>query len=57
MRTSWIIRSRETGEAVLETFNPRVTALINTDKYEVLTAQEHLARLNREIKESTNVQD
>ena len=41
---SWIIVSRETGKAVLETCHATVVDKVNTAKYEVLTAYEWLVR-------------
>lgn len=43
---SWVIRDRATGSAVLETWCRGVAAAVNRDRYEVLTAHEHLASLN-----------
>lgn len=43
---SWIVVSRATGSAVLETFSRRVAEAISTERYEVLTALAYLARLN-----------
>jgi hypothetical protein len=43
---SWIIVSRETEKAVFETWNKKIADCVNTNKYEVLPAQEWLARLN-----------
>jgi len=48
---SWVIVNKQTGEAVLETFNQKVTQAINTHKYQVLTAYEYLCKLNTQIKE------
>lgn len=44
---SWIIVSKETGAAVLETFQKSVAEKINTAKYEVLTALQYLMGLNK----------
>lgn len=46
MTQSWIIVSRETGKAVFETWSRKIADCVNTDKYEVLSAQEHLARMS-----------
>lgn len=43
---SWIIVNRETGEAVLETSQESVARKVNQAKYEVLTAGQHLRRIN-----------
>jgi hypothetical protein len=49
---SWIVVNRSTGEAVLETFSEKVTAAINTKKYQVMTAYDYLCNLNANIKEA-----
>ena len=49
---SWIAVSRETGDAVYETYQRTVAEKINQDKYEVLTALQWLVRVNAEIKAS-----
>ena len=51
---SWIVVNRSTGEAVLETFSEKVTAAINTKKYQVLTAYDYLCNLNSKIKNEAN---
>lgn len=47
---SWVIVSRETGEAVFETFTRKVAERVRQDRYEVLTALQWLARVNQRIK-------
>lgn len=47
---SWIIRHKDTKEAVLETWNESVAKAINTDKYEAITAYQYLVELNQSIK-------
>lgn len=52
---SWIVSSKETGKAVLESYNPKIVTAINVDKYQVETAYDYLCRVSREIKAgSTN---
>lgn len=46
---SWVIVSRATGRAVLETFERRTAEAINANRYEVLTALQWLHRVNRII--------
>jgi hypothetical protein len=46
---SWIVVSRETGRAVLETYSASVAAKVNTVAYEVLPVLEWLHLLNREL--------
>lgn len=43
---SWIIVDRQTGKAVLETFNRKTAEAVNQDKYKVLTALQYLTSLN-----------
>jgi hypothetical protein len=51
---SWIIVNRSTSEAILETWSEKVTAAINTKKYQVMTAYDYLCNLNSKIKEKAN---
>lgn len=44
---SWVIKERGTGRIVLETFDPKKVAALNTSKYEAVPILEHLASLNR----------
>lgn len=46
---SWIVSNKETGKAVLETYNKAIVDKINVDKYRVETAYDYLCRINREI--------
>ena len=43
---SWIIRERDTGKVLFETFDRRVPAAINTEKYEAVPIMEYLTSLN-----------
>lgn len=45
---SWIVIDRSTGRAVGEFFERKTVERINFEKYQVLTAQQHLASLNKE---------
>jgi hypothetical protein len=47
---SFVIVHRDTGKAVIETYSLEIAAVVNTDKYEVLTALEWLQRFNRTVK-------
>ncbi len=49
---SWVICSKATGKAVLETFIREVAASVNKDKYTVETAHTYLVRLNNEIQQA-----
>jgi len=44
---SWFILRRDTGKAVYETFDRSYAERVDQDIYEVVTAAEALARLNR----------
>jgi hypothetical protein len=45
--TSWVIVSKETGTAVLETFNAKTAAAINRERYNVVPILEWLVSLNQ----------
>lgn len=45
---SWVLRNKATGEVVMETFDRKKVDALNTDKYEAVPIQEHLASLNRQ---------
>ena len=47
---SWVIINRETMTPVLEFFNPQLVALVNTNKYEVMTTLEWLQMFNASVK-------
>ncbi|WP_223198324.1 PLxRFG domain-containing protein [Pseudomonas aeruginosa] len=44
---SWVIRNKETGEVMAETFDRKKVDALNTEKYEVVPIQQHLASLNK----------
>ena len=44
---SWIIVDKRDGSAVFETFNRRTAEAVNQNRYEVRTALDHLASLNK----------
>jgi hypothetical protein len=44
---SWVVVSRATGAAVFETFERRTAEAVNAAAYDVVTAAEWLARINR----------
>lgn len=55
MRTaSWVIKNKKTGEIILETFNPKVIAALNTAKYEAVPIRKHLEDLNESLKVKKN---
>ena len=43
---SYVIRNKTTGEAVMETHNTALLSKINTDKYDMVSAHQHLAEVN-----------
>lgn len=44
---SWVIKNRETGEIIMETFNRKHVDALNTAKYEAVPILEHLQSLNK----------
>jgi hypothetical protein len=47
---SWVIVSKQTGQAIRETFNSSLLTLVNTDKYTVMPIYDYLSEFNRGIK-------
>jgi hypothetical protein len=45
-KMSWVIVNKQTGEAVLETFNKGVISRLNTDKYKAVPIAKYLGSLN-----------
>lgn len=43
---SWVIRNKETGEVIMETFDKKKVDALNTEKYEAVPIGEHLGGLN-----------
>lgn len=43
---SWVIVDKATGKPVIELYNARNVARVNTDKYQVYTAEEWLGYFN-----------
>jgi hypothetical protein len=46
MTTSWVICNKQTGESILETFDPNKVQRLNTSKYVAIPIGEYLASLN-----------
>ena len=44
---SWVIRNKDTGDVVMETFDKAKVDALNTAKYEAVPIQQHLASLNK----------
>jgi hypothetical protein len=47
---SWILREKETGAVICETFDPAKVAALNTAKYEAVPILQYLQELNAKIK-------
>jgi hypothetical protein len=45
---SWVVRNKETGEPIMETFQKSVADKANKEKYEVVPILQHLQELNEE---------
>lgn len=43
---SWVIREKDTGAVVMETFDKAKVDALNTDKYEAVPAYQHLTEIN-----------
>jgi len=52
---SWIVTSKDTGLAVLETFDVKTAQRIDTEHYAVTPAYDYLCALNAKIKENPYV--
>lgn len=48
--TSWVLREKVTKKVVMETFDPRAVAALNTRKYEAVPIYEYLVELNATIR-------
>ncbi len=44
---SWVIIDKNTGVAVLETFNKKIADAINVKKYKAIPIMEYLQNLNK----------
>lgn len=51
---SWVVVSRETGEAVMETFSKAVAQRINLQEFKVVPIKEYLYSLNRKSQNDVN---
>lgn len=47
---SWIIVDKATGKPIIELFSPANVARVNTEKYQVYTAEEWLIHFNRSVR-------
>jgi hypothetical protein len=48
---SWVIRKRDTGEVIMETFNKQIIEKLNAEKYEAIPILEYLQSLNSKTKQ------
>lgn len=46
MTASWVVVSKDTGKAVLETYSPAVVNVVNTEKYKIIPILEYLVSIN-----------
>jgi hypothetical protein len=46
-QASWVIKNKQTGEVILETFDPAKVQALNRDKYEAVPIADHLASLSQ----------
>lgn len=51
---SWVIKNKETGEVIAETFDKKKVDALNKDKYEAVPILEHLQGINKDIKEKAD---
>ena len=49
--TSWVIRHRESGRVIAETFERKTVDALNTEKYEAVPILTYLASLNAAIRQ------
>ena len=49
--TSWVVVSRETGQAVLETFSRKIADAVNLDRYRVVPILQWLGSINSALRE------
>lgn len=45
---SWVIKNKETGAIIMETFDPKKVEALNTNKYEAVPIYDHLTSLNKD---------
>ena len=53
---SWVVVDLD-GKAVLETFNPKLVAALNTNKYRAVPILEYLSELNAKIRAANTQKD
>jgi hypothetical protein len=50
---SWVIVDKHTGQAVMETYNRKIAAAVNQERYEAVPIVQYLSQLNRTITEQS----
>jgi hypothetical protein len=45
-----VVRNKRTREVLFETFNPKLVAALNTEKYEAVPILEYLVAFNRSVR-------
>lgn len=48
--TSWVLREKSTRRVIMETFDPKKVAALNTIRYEAVPILQYLGELNQSIK-------
>ena len=56
IQASWVIRNKDTGEVVMETFDRAKVQALNTAKYEAVPVKEYLASLNKKTPSPTTTE-
>ena len=52
---SWVIREKDTGKVITETFDPAKVIALNKEKYEAVPAGKYLGEVNQQIKEKGDI--
>lgn len=47
---SWVIREKDTGAVIMETYDKNKVDILNTSKYEAVPINEHLAGINQAMR-------
>jgi hypothetical protein len=50
--SSWVIRQKDTGKVIAETYDNRLVGRLNTERYEAVPILQYLGELNRTIREA-----
>ena len=52
---SWVVREKDTGKVIMETFDPAKVLALNKEKYEAVPIGKYLAETNQQIKEQGEI--